>query len=201
MKFSHILFLIGIFFLFSFCETSIVGKHSAEYSPLVSINPLRILKENQRKLAHEKKSQKHKTSISKKHGLKKRGLKQTQKSMTELKKYAVSSLVGIISAQATASDPNYSIKTQEESMQKNVEKMLTSPELDKAVLDETKLFTGYLKRNNVVVPKDIKVKDMEKILRDYTKVQYQVDHNTFDTVKPLINKVYKTVRSSGLLKV
>ena len=163
--------------------------------------PERILREKHRKFSHTKKNHKSKSNLHKKRIQQNRSLKQTKKSLIELKKYAISSLVGIISAQVTATDPNYSQATQQESMQKNVEKMLTSPELDTAVKDETKLFTGYLKRNNVKVPKDIKIRDMSQIVKDYAKEQYSVDHETFDAIRPLINKVYKTIRTSNLLKV
>lgn len=124
----------------------------------------------------------------------------TNKGLKELKKYAVSSLVGIISTKLAASSPGINNDNQQAIIQKNIEGMFSSPDLDRAIKEETKIFTDYLKSNNIQIPKGIKLKDMKQIVKKYSHDQYNVDSLTFDTVEPIATKVYKTIRSTDVIK-
>ena len=162
--------------------------------------PNRVLSEKHKKaILRKHKNEKAKKSRKEKESKKNkptRSLKLDNTSLAELKKYAISSLVGVTSAQITAEDPTFNGKDKEDKIQESVQKMLSSKEFLKGVRQESRAFEGYLLNNKIKVPKDIKMKQMERIMKRYIKQQYQVDELTFESVKPIIKKVYKTIRES-----
>ena len=167
-------------------------------------NPhVRILSEkNRKRFVNKHKNNKAKKSRKQKEKKQKkqvRGLKIDKKSMNQLERYAISSLIGVVSAQVTANDPSFTGKARDEKVQESVQKMLASKEFSKGVKEEARTLGGYLKKNEIRVPKDIKMKEMERIMKGYIKKQYDVDGLAFDSVKPVIKKVYKAIRERGTM--
>ena len=117
-----------------------------------------------------------------------------------IQKYLISSLIGLMSMKMSNAITSPNSDQRQNKLREFIEQFLTNPQLNKSTQKETHLFESYLKTNAINLNQQMKLKDVRRLVKKYQKEQYLIKGNVFDSVRPVIDKIYETIKKTDLIK-
>lgn len=123
----------------------------------------------------------------------KRSLKLKQKPSNDLKTYASTSLMSMLTLKLNEQSSKRKGKQTKANKDKLLQAFEKNIKIDKTLAREANDFKNYVGKHLNKNKKDISLKDMETTMKKYSKAKFNIDSNTFDSVKPIIRKMFTKI--------